>query len=1045
MKREIIKRIYLSIIFLLTVFSGFAQQNRKITGNVTDQSNQRPLPGVSIGIKDSRVGAITDADGKYSISVPSDKPTTLVFKYVGYEAKEVVVDKQTIVNVVLVDESRSLDQVVVIGYGSQKKGDLSSAIGEVNMKQFQKAPVASFDQALAGRVAGVSAVSPDGQPGGTANIVIRGVSSITQDNSPLYVIDGFPSESSNAASINPAEIESITILKDASATAIYGSRGSNGVVIITTKRGTKGAPVISYDAYAGFQKETKRLEVLSPYEFVREQIDVNPNTAPIYLTNHTLDYYKNVQPIKWQDAVFRPAFYQNHNLALRGGDKTTQYSVSGSILDQNGVFINSNFARYQGRFTVDHQIGDKFRAGVTANFSNSVSSGIIASASSGFTPGTALLYNIWTQRPFDVPGTDLENQLVDPSIDPTNDYRMNPIIDLKNTVRRGITNNNSYNGYLQYNFTKHLNLKISGGVNQNNIQNEAFYSSKTRNGNPVSPFSLGVNGSEAFNKATNWSNDNILTYNNNFKGGHNLNIIAGFTIQRNDNSASGYTSTFLPNENEGLSGLDEGTVTSPLAAISYWSLLSYLSRINYSFKDKYYLQASIRSDRSSKFPINKTGYFPTVSGAWRFTKESIFKDVKWLSNGKFRVGYGVTGNNRVSDFAGLNQLTFPINPAYSFNNSTPTQAAIPSAFGNPNLKWESTATINAGMDLDLFNSRLNLVVDLYRKTTTNLLLNAPLPPTTGYSSAFKNIGKVQNQGLEITVNSSNIATKSFSWNTGFNITFNANKIIRLTDNSASILSIAYAGPGGNANAYIGKVGQPIGQMYGYVWDGNYQYSDFYKVANGTNTYSYLLKQGIPYYGNSITPQPGSIKYKDLNGDGIVNADDQTVIGRATPIFQGGFSNDFAYKGFDLSIFIQYSYGGNILNATRLALEGNNSVGVNQLATEVNRWSPTNQTNQLPAFNTGSLNNVFSSRVIEDGSFIRFKTLSLGYRFTSSLLDKIKIKNLRVYASAQNLFVITPYSGPDPEVSTRNSALTPAFDYSAYPVAKTIVFGINTSF
>lgn len=1036
-------RVIISWVLLMTLSIQSNAQSRKISGKVTSDDNE-PLFGVTVFEKGTKTGATTDADGKFVLTV-SNANATLSFRYVGYQSRDIPLNNRNTITLALKALDNALNEIVVVGYGTTTRKDLTGAVGQVKMNEFEKAPVKSFDEALAGRVAGVQVSGADGQPGEVNTIVIRGAGSITQDNSPLYVVDGFPLEDANNNSINPADIESIDILKDASATAIYGARGANGVIIITTKRGKAGEPVIAYNGYYGFQKNTKTIDLMNPYEFVKYQLELDQaNATTTYLSNgKTLEDYRNVKGLDFQDQIYRNAPMQSHDISLRGGSDKTRYSISANIIDQNGVILNSDFRRYQGRITLDQNVNRKLKVGVNLNYSYTISNGTIVNASSSTqSASTNLLYAVWGYRPVTGNDNNLDDELFDPGFDYNviADYRVNPVISAKNELRRNLTTGLIANAYAEYKIIPSLTLRVTGGITNNMLRNESFYNSLTQAGNPRN--SSGVNGSIYYNPATTWLNENTLTYKKIFNKVHNLTILGGYTMQGNKTARNGFNALNVPNELLGLDGLDESPSLIGTSLSSRWGLLSYLGRINYNYNSKYYLTASFRSDGSSKFaPGKRWGYFPSGAFSWRMSGEEFMKKLKFVSEAKLRLSYGETGNNRVGDFPYLDQITQPNSAGYSYGNGSPSKGAILTAFGNASLRWETTKQVNIGYDLSLFKQRINLTVDLYKKTTHDLLLQALLPYTTGLSNAYKNIGKMQNNGLEITLNTVNINGKTFSWNSNFNISFNKNKVLALAENQTSLTSPVSFDQKWNAlSPYIAVVGQAVGQLYGAIWDGVYQYEDFDKSPQGV----YTLKGNIPRNGNP-TVQPGDIKYKDINGDGNVNASDFTVIGRGLPVHTGGLSNNFIYKGFDLNVFLQWSYGNDIINANRLLFEGNGKQSrfFNQYASYANRWQPDNPSNTL--FRTGGQGPFYySSRVVEDGSYLRLKTISLGYNVPVKIYKKANLKSLRIYASAQNIATWTNYSGPDPEVSVRNSTLTPGFDFSAYPRASTLIFGLNLS-
>lgn len=1038
-------------LFLATgifIFSGAIAQ--KITGTVTDENNV-PLSGVSVLVKNSTNGTSTDTFGKFSIQAP--RGATLVFSFVGYQSAERKANSD-VVNISLQrSNTNQLSDVVVVGYGTAKKKDLTGSVASAPIENMQKAPVGSFAQAMQGRVAGVVVSSDNAQPGSGLNVVIRGNNSITQDNSPLYVVDGFPIEDPNSNVINPDDIKSIEILKDASATAIYGSRGANGVIIITTKTGKEGPPVVTLDASYGFQNVLKTQKLMSPSDFVNYQLEVSPgDTSTIgsgayyYLRNGaTLKSYLDTPMIDWQTKMFRQAPIQNYNVAVRGGSKNTKYSISGSLFDQAGIIINTDYKRYQGRMVLDQKINDKIKVGINTNYSYLKQAGISPALSSqtGGSATASMMYSVWGFRPF---GNNLLDNPFDPDVSSTNDYRFNPVLNQQNLVRTNEYHVLNANAYLEYQIIPHLRLRVSGGVYNNLRESVSFNDTLTSYGNPKLSIN-GINGSDIFYKNNSWVNENTLTYDNTFNQKHHVNAVVGFTEQKQTTSLSGSAAINLPEQATGINWLSSGTPSQIQSSLSENTLASFLGRLNYSYNSKYLATVSFRADGSSKFaPENHWSYFPSAALAWRFGDENFLKNIPAITNGKLRLTYGVTGNNRVGDFTYLSQFsTSSIGQGYTFEG-TEVPGTIPELLGNPNLKWETTAQTDLGLDLGLFNERIELTVDAYTKKTTNLLLNAQIPTSYGFSTIFKNIGSVQNRGLEFSLNTINVKTKNFGWNSSFNIAFNSNKVLGLAEGQQSIISL-YA-PFDNTistiPAYIAMVGKPLGLMYGPVWDGVYQYSDFDQV-NGT----YVLKSTVPTNGNVRSViQPGDIKYKDLNGDGVVDNKDFTVIGRGLPIHTGGFNNNFRWKGFELNVFFQWSYGNDILNANRLVFEGNMLVkpGLNQFATYVDRWTPDNPSNTM--FRTGGQgpkSNLFSSRVVEDGSYLRLKTVSLGYNLPGNLLHQWKIKAIQVYAAAQNLYTWTKYSGLDPEVSIYNNVLTPGVDFSAYPRAMTVMLGVKCTF
>ncbi|RXK87487.1 TonB-dependent receptor [Filimonas effusa] len=1020
---------------------------KTITGKVTNQAGE-PLQDVSVTVKGRQSGVLTNEKGMYSIAVPDNGNAVLVFSYVGAQDKELKLTGATaILNVKLDGVIKDMDEVVVVGYGTVKKKDLTGAVAQVNMDDLKKAPVNSFEEALAGRVAGVQVTSSDGQPGNDMNIVIRGNNSVTQDNAPLYVIDGFPTETSSANLVNPEEVESIEVLKDASATAIYGARGANGVILITTKKGKVGAPVVTYDGWVGFHQSLKQQEMMNPYEFVKYQLELNPTVyTPVYLKNgKTIEDYKNVEGTNWQDLIFRDAFVHNHSLALRGGNDKTRYSLSGSVLDQDGIIINSGFRRYQGRIVVDQTVTSKVKVGVNINYSATKKYGTVA-AEAQASPTATLMYSVWGFRPVTGDSTadaSIEETLFDPSVDPATDMRVNPVLSVANEYNPAFNNTLVINSYLEYKLSKYLTLRVTGGVTKTQLRREIFNNSKTRSGNPRTQ-NNGVNGSIANTDITNLLNENTLTYNRRFNKDHNLAVVAGITMQDVKSLVNGFTSVQVPNEVLGIKGLGEGVITQAPTSAPASGLLSYLARVNYGFKSKYLVTFSFRADGSSRFPKdNRWAYFPSGAFAWRFVEEKFMRKMGFISDAKLRVGYGATGNNRVGDFSAWPSLQITTVSGYS-NGNVAGQGMIPTNLGNAKLKWETTTQADVGLDLGFMKNRITFTADYYKKNTSNLLLNATLAPSQGFLTGYKNIGKVSNEGIEFTLNTRNVERKNFSWSTSFNISFNRNKVVSLNEGEPSLATRVTWGNFNSAFPYIAIPGRPIALFYGMLFDGVYQYSDFNQLANG----SYVLKDDVPNNGNPrANIQPGHIKFKDINGDGQIDDYDLTIIGNPNPTHIGGFTNNFTWNNFDLNVFFQWSYGGQLLNANRIEFEAGDPTtrnGLNMFKSWANRWTPDNQTNEL--YKVGGQGPAYySSRTIEDGSFLRLKTVSLGYNLPVNTVKRLKLNSIRVYAAAQNLFTWSNYSGLDPEVSTRPGALTPGFDFSAYPRTRTLTLGVNVKF
>ena len=1031
-------------------------QNTEVKGRVTDTAGE-PLVAVTVYESgNTSNGTVTDIDGNYTISVP---PTaTLIFSCLGFEEVQEVVAKRNTINVSLAEEQLSIDaaEVVSIGYGTVSRRDLTGSVSKVDMGDIMKTPVTNFDQALTGRIAGVVVSTSDGALGAEANITIRGNNSLTQSSAPLYIIDGFPSESSMATSLNSADIESIDILKDASATAIYGARGANGVIVITTKQGVEGKPKINFSASWTGSKIANKIDLMDGYEFVEFQTDrygVYNGTNPYLDEGYTLEDYKDAVWLDWQDEVYRPALTQNYNISLSGGSKEmgNRYNVSFSALDQDGIIVKSNFQRYQGKINFIQKIGKKIELNVLANYSRSVTNGVTptdaqqSSSASGW-----LIYSLWGYRPVKpLKNGSIENymdELVDEDVNSADDYRFNPAKTVRNEYRKTIVDYLNANASLSWTIIDDLVLKVSGGYTMNKRRREEFNGSQTYTGYAGSPSGKGINGAIYWTDQITWLNENTLTWTKHVRRNHHLNLLAGVTFQGQNMDYKGVRAEQLSTEALGLNGLNTGEYQNVTPYERDWTLMSGLFRLNYNYKYKYYLTASFRADGSSKFPAdNRWGYFPSAGLSWNFNREEALKNSRWLKNGKLRLSWGLTGNNRTTTpYDYYAQITTVPGDSQSYDyvfNGQVVSGYFPNNMSNEKLKWETTEQWNVGLDLSFFeNDRIRVTADWYLKNTYDLLLQATMPASSGYTSAMMNIGSMRNSGWEFSLETLNINHKNFQWNTTFNIAFNRNKVTALTQNQYSLFSAVNWDQRFNSQyPYITQVGKPSGLMYGYIYEGTYKSDDF---ANGS-----LLKPGIPYSAATgrSNVKPGDPKYKDINGDGVIDDNDRTVIGCGQPIHTGGFGNSFYFYGFDVNIFFSWSFGNDILNANRLIFENGNIANLNQLASYTDRYdSVKNPDSDMPAIGANDMF-VYSSRVVEDGSFLKLRNVSVGYTLPRNVLRKMHFDTMRVYVSADNVWTWTKYSGPDPEVSTRNSVLTPGFDWSAYPRSIGVTAGVSFTF
>ncbi len=1032
-------------------------QRVTVKGRITDGSGEGIIAATIYESGNTSNGTVSDMDGYWSLTVGAK--SAVVFSCLGYQDITESVAGRTEINVVMQEDNVALDasKVVSDGYSSVAKRDLTGSVSSVSMDEALKAPVTTFDQALTGRVAGVVVTTSDGAVGSPADIVIRGNNSLTQDSSPLFIIDGFPSESSMATAINAADIETIDILKDASATAIYGARGANGVVVITTKKGVAGKPKVHFSLSLSGNRVANKVELMDAYEFVLLQTEMaaTSNSYNPYLQKgYTLEDYRTAQSISWQDRIYRNALVGNYSVSLSGGNEKTgtTYSVSLSALDQDGIIVNSNFQRYQGKINLTQQIGSKLKLTLLAQYSHSAVSGTDPSkvAQSSSLASGWLMYSVWGYRPIR-PLWQIDDDdewydgLVDADAASSNDYRFNPAKTVRNEYRCNVQDYLNANASLVWSIAENLTFKVSGGYTLSARRNESFNNSQTFSGYEGSPSGKGINGSIYWFDQRTWLNDYVLTWTKHIKRQHHLQVNGIWSMQGQNYDYYGVSATQMTTEALGLRGLHTGQYQTVTPFKYDWRLMSGALRLNYNYKYKYYLTASFRADASSKFPrSNRVGYFPSASLAWNFNREDFLKGQKWLCNGKLRLSWGLTGNNRTTtpyDF--YSQITTLPGSSNSFDyvfDGKTVAGYYPSNMANDKLKWETTAQWDAGLDLGFFENRIKFIGDVYLKNTYDLLLAATIPASSGYTTEMLNIGSMQNKGLELTFDFVPVRTRNLEWSINFNIGMNRNKVTALTDGQQSLLrSISWDTNYNSQNPYITQVGKPSGLMYGFIYDGTYKADEFNSAG--------ILKEGIPYMSvvGRANVKPGDPKYWDINEDGEVDDNDRTVIGCGQPLHTGGFGSSLNWKGFDVCILFSWSYGNNVLNANRLVFEDGSRSNLNQFASYTDRFeATTNPQSDIPRVRANGTT-VYSSRVVEDGSFLRLRNITLGYTFSPRALRRLRADNLRLYLSGDNLFVLTRYSGPDPEVSTRNSVLTPGFDWSPYPRAIGVTAGINVTF
>jgi TonB-linked SusC/RagA family outer membrane protein len=1082
------KHLLLLWLLLMGSIGLVAAQSRQVQG-VVKSAEGETLPGVTVLVEGTTNGASTGSNGEYSITLPeASNNATLRFSYVGYVSQAIKVGSQSAVNVTLASDSKQLEDVVVIGYQAVQRRDVTGSVSSVGAQQLKDIPVNSAAEALTGRLAGVQLTSAEGTPGNAnVQIRVRGGGSITQDNSPLYVVDGIQVE--NALSvISPQDIASVDVLKDASATAIYGARGANGVVIITTKKGRDGKVVVSYSGFGGVRQLSRKLDLMKPSEYVNYQFEraqslgttaggINTFKTAFGSKNYlsdTLNRSRNAPFIDWQDEVFgRDAFQQTHNVSVAGGVKNTTYSLSLTDNKEDGIQRGSDYERKLVNFRFDTKATEKFSFGLNARFNDQSING--SGTSSALSTITSRLRNTVQFQPLAVPLAG--------ALDPTQfdeDFfqqssLVNPIIAIDNEYRLDRRRTYNLSGNVSLTLLPNLVLRSTAGFDITDSRLETFngrYSPTIRqvSGNYAAlPFASLTSG-----MLTTVNNSNVLTYSLE-KGLHRFDGLLGQETYSQNGTTQYIQTNFLPlditatqalaNINQGV--LPAGTVAQPILPTTgipaNSRLLSGFARLNYSYADKYLFTFTARADGSSKYSKesgNRVGYFPAGSFAWRLSQEDFIKSISVISDMKLRLSYGHAGNNRINDFSYLRLLSGG-GGEYWLNHIRVGGANVP-FLENPNLKWETTISRNLGLDIALFNNRLQLTADVYYNTTEDLLVAKPIPVITGYASQLQNIGSTSNRGLELQLSGTIVQTPDFTWTANLNSSFNRGRIEDL--GGAPEIPGVYSGWASTAISqdFVARVGSPIGQMYGYVTDFDNGRKGFYTVDDfegyNTATKLWVLKAGVASDAGvqGQTVAPGIIKLKDINNDGVVNELDRTVIGNANPKLTGGFNQQFSYKGFDASLFLNFVVGNDVYNANKLEFTSainplSNMLGLmndryrtidnsGNLITDPNVSRDLNQNAQI----WQPTRQLFThSWAIEDGSFLRINNLTLGYSLPKTLISKAKLTQLRFYVTANNLYTFTKYTGYDPEANTRRATgLTPGVDYAAYPRSRAFLFGVN---
>lgn len=983
-----------------------------VNGRVTDGGS--PVQGVSVTVKGvAGSGTTTNANGEFSVQVDNQN-ATLVFTMVGFTTQEVPLRGQSNVNVSLVSTDTNIEQVVVIGYGTQKKSDLTGSVSSVGSEKINAFPLAGTAQALQGRAPGVSVSSINGEPGRAPRVRVRGGTSINASSDPLYVVDGFPGSTPPA----PEDVESIEILKDASATAIYGSRGANGVIMITTKKGKIGKPMVEFNNSIATQQVGKRLDLLNASEFGAYINDVYVNGG-----NNNIPF-PNPESLgegtDWQDLVFRNGNLLSNQLSVSGGSDNIRYYTAVNHYGQKGTVIESDYRRFSGTSNLDMKVNDRIKIGTRLLFNRSILNGVRTQESSSGTTAAGVISGALrfepTQGIFDDAGNYTLKKFGDP--------HDNPVAAARERANEVKTDLFQGNGYLELTLLKDLIFRSTVGLQVSNQRTGNYVSKRLVEGR-----NFGGIGSITAHKNTNVISENYLNYNLKINEANNLDAMVGYSYQSSRNESWQANNRNFISDSFSYWNLGAGSnYQNASSNLEDWIMSSFYGRINYNLLGRYLFTATGRYDGSSRFgENNKWAFFPSAAFAWNVSQEPFMESVEAISNLKIRTSYGETGNSEIGSYQSLARYSATL----ATMGGVPVNAVRPTNVANPNLTWETTKQTDAGIDIGFLNNKINLTVDYYYKKTIDLLYSVPLPIYSGYTGSLQNVGSVENKGWEFALGTTNI-DRELKWNTDFNITFNRNKILQLPGGDIRYNTI----PGHmlSTDSQILREGEVVGAFYGWVFDGVYQ------------------------QGDDFSPQPskkpGDVKYQDIFGrdasnnlvvgaDGKINADDRTIIGNPHPDFIFGFNNDFKYKNFDLNIFFQGSYGNDMLNITRMELDWMAGKG-NATKDALNRWTPTNTNTDVPRA-SASNNPEVSSRWVEDGSYLRLKNLALGYNVPKTAIGKIGIDQLRLFASAQNIWTWTNYSGFDPEVSFQDSNRNIGLDYMGYPNIKSFTFGINARF
>lgn len=1008
-----------------------------ISGIIVDEKGEMII-GASIAVQGTTLGTITNADGEYSLAnVPENSQITISF--IGYQSISLPANAKALGKIVMKEDNELLDEVVVVGYGTQSKARVTGSIASLKKEQIKDMPVTSFEQAIAGQMPGVQVMQQSGTPGSGSSIKVRGASSITAGTNPLIVIDGFPMTTSNTATLlNPEDIESIEVLKDASSAAIYGSRGANGVIVVTTKKGKEGKTNINAKAYFGVQKVSHKIEMMDAYEYANFMttarnnywVDLNPGVNKPTDDNNTRvkkaripDYivpYLNGETglinTDWQDEIFQTAAMQQYDISVSGGNQKLSHYTSASFVSQDGIIKNSGFQRFSARSNIQAVINKRVTFDLSLAPSYSKTRQI--SEKNHKQDGLVLLTTIANPaaRAYDEDGSIMYGNQIE-----LGNAWGTSVIESPLAIAKSIKDNLHQfrmigNANISVNILEGLNFKTHFGMEYSNQREDYFRPSYLGNYNTQAPTQ--ATGKYWNAQTTNWVNENTLNYKKDF-GKHHFDVLLGLSAQKQNYLVASMEAANYPNDN--VTTLNAGIVNTGTTTESVWTLLSYFGRINYFFQNKYLLNFSIRWDGSSRFgKNNKYGCFPAVSLGWRVKEENWLKNVDMLSDLKLRVSYGKTGNFQINDYGSYSLLQ-----ANNYIlNGVLVNGLAPATSPNPNISWEKTDQWNAGFDIAFFSNQLSFSADFYHSVTDGLLLDVPVPAASGFTFSLQNIGKLQNRGFELSLKG-DFDFSGFKWAPAFNFSLNRNEVKGLGPNQEQIID-------GN---HITMIGEPIGNFYGYRILGVYK-----------------SQEDLDKYPHLNTAKIGTYIYEDISGpngvpDGEITDADRTILGNYNSDYTIGFFNSFSYKNFDLSFMIQCVQGLEIFNSARSFLLNGEGWGNGAKDLYKNYFSETNPNGKYARPSVATADKLYekSSYMVEDGSFIRFNNITLGYNFSKTFIAKMGLKGLRVYVTAQNPFTITKYSGYNPEVSTNSNALTPGIDYGAYPTNKSIAFGLNVNF